>query len=413
MTINLPELEQAYLSYKERFFKHFITLSDDVTIRGTNLPASGRYVWGGEGINYGDTTIEISYYLIFLSTDYYLNKNPETLKQLKNALLSLNRLDLLSKREFDSKQPLYLNGFFMRDDLRGSIFYEYCKNQLEPETFNGKVTINRPITYLIDDKDSYNDINGLNRAIERNVMSQDQFWHLFLGFSVINKLINDEEILAMMHNIIDRFLKYSLKTCNQVIKNPVTGKKVPRGADIRLFAYGFAKAGDLITEYDNKYRKMLHWWNKPLYKIGVFGAEFLYNMTRNIWKLPLKEYSYRSLGCIGDIWWNKKYIKHLIKDFERKDWYPHFVLIHKILHDSNIEEFNKEKLERILSSIPKDGSLWKFDNTPIHYIWSVDSYLYNPEYSKFDNNKLESFNGLDFMCLYNLYKIVYNPKNIK
>jgi len=387
-------LDETYNSYKDRFFKHFVSLGDP-KLPGKNLPAEMRYICGTTSIKYGDTTIDMAYYMVFLATDYYLYNNKESLDRLSDLLDSLERLDEKNI------------GLYKREDITGVELFSTCTSLLGKETFNGEIINDINLDSLCNDRSTY-DPSTFAYATKRNIMSQDQFWHLLYGLKMVKTLIKDPLIINKVCKTTDKFLQYSLVKCNQIIKYP-NGEKVPRGADMRVFAYGFAKAGESITDNKIKYTKYLHWWNKPLYKVAIWGAEILYRYLNDIFKLSLKEYSYRSLGCISNIWSkDSKYLPTLIKDFNERDWYPHFTLSHKIIYNSDISSFNKSKLEQLLLSIPKDGKIQRYKDSLIHYVWCVDNYLVNPEYSHYDEWQEGSYNGIDFMCLYNLYKIAYN-----
>ena len=114
--MNKVKINNMYKSIKKRFEENFIALSDK-NEPGTNIPASIKSMWGRKStsLNWGDTTIMHSYYLMVLASEYHLSKTKNGLKKLKNALDALDRLDSSAEILFDNTRTEELNGFFIRD----------------------------------------------------------------------------------------------------------------------------------------------------------------------------------------------------------------------------------------------------------------------------------------------------------
>jgi len=416
------ELKEKYEFYKRRFFKSFIAV-DDPKIDGTNLPAYVRQLWGKSGfICWGDTTIDMAYYIMYLSSEYYNytkegnNDADETLKKLYYALKSLERLD--HKAEYNYRKlniwnwdkgpkPEDLNGFFIRDDV--------------PKDFLKKYT-------LLTESEGYNYVDKAagfwyNEALfdgimnyRMNEMSQDQVWHLVLGFAFSKKILEKLEnktytIDGVSINISDfitkmskRILDYMFITCNQKIKNPVYNKEVPRGSDMTLMAYGFAEVGKYLTGYD--YSKHLKWYQKYLYKI-VFGLSenvFYTKLIKYFPKIQIKDYSYKSFAVIAnvDIFNN---IKKMIESDALKTNYIHFPYIYKLLHDVDFKDDIKKLTLDLLKDAPENGP-YNFTNDIGNIRWSVSNTLIHRNEELGDKYPFNGvYPGLDFLLMYNLYKL--------
>lgn len=427
------DLTDKYYHYRQRFFSRFIAY-DHYDKPGSNLPAAHRQLWGKgtKFICWGDTTITMAYYMMYLAYEYINFKldnkekdSKETLKKLYYALKTFERLDYTAEynykklniwiTESEPNKERDLNGFFIRNDVPADMLIRYPHLKLKDE-------------YDIVDKvegfwSSHMLWNGVHDYKGAD-MSQDQVWHLLQGFAVVKKLFEKEgslnykiekeefNIVKLCEDNVKRVLDYMIITCNLNIQNPVFKCDVPRGADMRLFAYGFAKAGQEITGYD--YTKHLKWHSKILYKFIIWFAEkiFYNGLHKVIGKLfkkhiKVKNYSYRSLAVVS----NDSFGIDLHKMFNNDALigeYLHFPYVYKLLHNKEINEgVHKIALDR-LNFAPEDGpfNFGKNDRS-FNIRWTSGNTLTESmKAEELGDNvaHLGVYNGLDFLLLYNLYK---------
>ena len=112
---------EKYKIYRDRLKTDFMLYSED-NIQGSNIPAS-IIDSQKKQIRWGDATINLSFYIATLATEYRLHKeNNEDVKKsfqdLYFAMQTLERLDMTAEAFYDSHIGLsYPNGFFIRDDI--------------------------------------------------------------------------------------------------------------------------------------------------------------------------------------------------------------------------------------------------------------------------------------------------------
>jgi len=109
----------------------------------------------------------------------------------------------------------------------------------------------------------------------------------------------------------------------------------------------------------------------------------------------------------------KKIMKYSFKDYKSKANYEWEALLYNVLYPSNNEELNskKEWFDTFLKSAPMNGPYNYKDTTNMSYDWSVSRRTTQPESRGIEYNGYKAnFNGLDYMLIYNLYKIYYSPK---
>lgn len=218
-----------------------------------------RYVLAGEGqqgnsnvatyridsvsfMKWSDQTIRLGWYIGMLATEYYMLNNPQNYPdfnegdpnrlntcatELYYALRALQRLDVNAESSFVPNWP-DTPGFFIRDEV--PLGFQY--------NFPG-------ITYMQSD---YSD-----PVITNKEMSQDQVYHVMFGLAlaktflpgdlVINGLNLRQFAITEATNIVTH-----VKNGGWVIKNPVTGNDVARGADATAYAHGLNKVLVYITD---------------------------------------------------------------------------------------------------------------------------------------------------------------------
>ncbi len=422
-----------YQAYRDRLLNDFM-VSSSGNEPGTNLPASYRNVYTGV-MRWGDATINLSSYMAVLATEFRLRKInhlpvDQTLVELNNAVSAIERLDKHANIFFGDRDALPVTGgFFMRDDV--------------PATFTKDWAWKNPS--FADYPRVMSDYT--EPEIRLNEMSQDQVWHLIIGLALISRLVDDttgytnpffpslprytlsqramiisfQIIKALQHKKCLHFFRKG-GPCFKVwsLRNPVTNKTVKRGADPGFLKYGFAEAGDFIT--GNNFGS-LHWGTSRQAKIWFRLAGFLQLMQQFSPKGNI-DYLFHvgSMATVGNIWSTRDllrlYNRHHTFFFVSHPHYEHFALISCLLHNDcpPVLYREKEKYEKLLDLAPADGPLnfgvaategYAYEWSSINrFVWpdrrgnGMPGWLYG------------EYNGLDYMLLFNLYHLVFNPDGI-
>ncbi|MGB4204702.1 MAG: hypothetical protein WBJ84_03670 [Bacteroidales bacterium] len=416
---------QKYLIYRERLLSDFM-VSSRGNETGTNIPASLRNIETGL-MRWGDATINLSNYMAVLATEYKLLKLSsmpvdETLIEIDNVLSAMERLDISAEAFYgNTHAPHFPNGFFIRDDI--------------PATFTQDWAWKNPS--FVDYPYVRSDYTEANKRL--NEMSQDQVWHLVIGLALISKLVDDtvsspflnsalrltlsQRAMLISYQII-KALQYKKcfniinnKPCFRIwnLRNPVTKMPVKRGADPRFLKFGFAEAGDFIT---NENFGSLHWGYSPqgflwIRLLGFFQVAQQFSPKGNIDHL----FHAGSLATIGNIWSTRDlirlYNRHHKFFFVPDPHYEHFALISCILHNDCPKKLNreKEKYERLLNLAPVNGpsNFGNYSADDFVFEWSSINRLVWPERLGSGTNQWlqGEYSGLDYMLLFNLYCLVY------
>jgi len=278
------ENQQKYWNYRDNLKKKFLKIGNldpsGVIEFGMSIPLENRDQVNtncsgtGNRMRWGDATIHLGYYLATLATEYELLRREgkdcqPTLNELYYAISAVNRLD--DYGEFYLSQAvsgINRNGFLIRDD----VYPIFKQNWLAPPD---NVTCLTSDTYNTD-----NGSAGTNFFNEKNEMSQDQLYSLFLGFAFVKKFVDPSlvirptsqdtpmNLVGEVQSITNRIMSYIQQqwtesepywagilcqikqasfTKNWTIRNPVTGKNVHRGASMALLAPFTAQLGQQIT----------------------------------------------------------------------------------------------------------------------------------------------------------------------
>lgn len=426
---------EKYISYRKRLLNDFM-VSSSGDEPGTNIPASIRNKYTRQ-MRWGDATINLSNYMAMLATEYRLfkiNNLPvnQTLVEIHNALMAMERLDAGAGIFYGDRNALPTpNGFFIRDDVPADFTQQWVwKNPSFADFPSVK-------SDFIDEK------------IRLNEMSQDQVWHLIVGLALISHLVDDttswqvplyhgpvrftlsqRAMIAgyrIIHAMQDKF--YIVKPGSDGkgfgfnywhLNNPATGEAVKRGANPNFLKYGFAESGNYITQ--GAFGDM-HWGNSR-------RGSVWYNLSKSFQYLQRFttsgniEYIYYlgSTATVGHIWSTRDLIRifnrHQRLPFIPNPQYEHFALISCVLHDDCPRMLQKEKkrYENLLDLAPSEGS-FNYGYNPNHlyeFEWSSINRFVWPERRGTGTREHHQgeYNGLDYMMLYNLYYLVYNPKGI-
>ncbi len=230
-----------YLRLRQRLVTDFTSVGPSP---GQSQPAPERNdttAW----MKWGDGTIALGYYLGVLATEHYLLSDPQrfpgasggdatrldrTRDELYYALLALERLDLSADAAFASpcSTTPSLNGFFLRDDVPGSI----------TSRFPGITTI---------------ESDFIDPTVTNKEESQDQVYHLQHGLALVVALIppaltvQSRPLRAWAIEQATRITRHFAKG-DWIIRNPACNNRaVNRGENGIAYSFGEVKAAAYIT----------------------------------------------------------------------------------------------------------------------------------------------------------------------
>ncbi len=270
-------------------------------------------------------------------------------------------------------------------------------------------------------------------------MSQDHVIHLMLGFAHIKRAFKDHSGTITFKNTVTgsnqdfNFYAQALHNVDLIVQytrnqgyehgswrwNIYTpyGPSVNRGADARLYSYGFAKAAGEIT--GGNYHNSISNLNQPTWQ--GFQA---YNTDESNTNMEL------ILATIGKSWYpqatdhylkNKsRYIRQGVS-MENLNWDYFYIPFYRYFHEKNSPFQRTTEIVNELNSAPTCG--------PYQYDKDVDNIYYDycqcviPSHSgpgwahhnRFRRNESEAngeheeegnFPGIDYMILFNLHRVL-------
>jgi hypothetical protein len=299
---------------------------------------------------------------------------------------------------------------------------------------------------LVDDEDVSNiEINFINPYIpdylaSKNIYAGDTVYFGKWIDDLVNRLLNhvshkypeQEIVLKPKNKLRARPSKNHLGgilSSRWYILNPVTNDLVAEGSGedmgVWINSYGLAEAANTIVgkelyHNDGSDRGL----SKYVFKSILFkDLRFL-----RFGGIPLPEgiddYMIRALASVADINWNKKSydLLYLLGD-KRKVWtYEHNPLVLVLLHNGKYKEVygpgidfyenDKEYYVNMLDAAPVSGPSSDYLRPEYHPFWSNSSRLNWPKnHGKKDIAPVWEFAGMDYMFLYNLYRLVFEPEN--
>ena len=412
----MMDLLEKYSKVRAKFFKSFIAVGDPAQ-PGTNLPAVSRHAFyrGSSIMTWGDTTIVLGEYIAFLATEFKRleldgENGTDSLVKLYLALLSLHRLDETAERYYRENGTVVVNdvnGFFIRDDVDSSFL------ERNPDLKSWEFG---PVDQV------RTDFTSTSETLKE--MSQDQCWSLLLGLSLTVKLFedrlytiqfNEDSVPFNPHRLAktltSRIIGY-MSSGGWEIVNPVTGVPVARGSDVSLNAWAFVECHNFICGKGSlpNLSKNLPTFSKLTYLAAFHLSNFLYTklLPRSKWlrdRIPVKDYSFSILNAIGSL--VKGTMRHLEENVTVRDNYSHLPLLHKLLYPSAELTIPKEWYEEFLGQSAVHN--YKYGEDSSNHRWSATDNLFNSDCRGSANWLNGYYSGLDYLLLYNLYRLVYPP----
>lgn len=389
-----------YYDYRNDFSENWIYVGEG---QSKSLPCSERDTVQ-KYMRFGDSTIELGWYLGLLATEYHITSKrmylpvsefepqpaPQILIELYYALKCFDRLDKFAEQYYNSDSLGVLNGFFMRDDVDLNIREKF------------------PETKIVR--------SGYRKAAEQGIVccqpSQDQVYHLLMGLSLVKKYIPegtkvkgiDLHLLAVEQ--AKRMINY-LAENKWLIRNPVilkkNGKKtafVRVGFNAKPYSLGTSRVYNYFKgESDPKLKTSL------IYKL--FWGTLRAKINPNYWK-PDNRHMTLAIAATGNGFKKKTYRK-LVKFSKKDKWYL-YPLLNNLLYPQN-KKFKSDKIldssEEILNVVPDYGifgSHLKF----VEHGWTTNNYFirqiaFKQNGAHYTDGK--QYNGLDFLLFYNIWFI--------
>lgn len=391
--------EAKYWNYRNNLKQRFMYYTKNPDIKGSHLPVELIKIDSKKQTTayWADATWWQGHYIAMLALEYkrlQLQGLPtdSTLQELKWAVKTLIRLDKYSESYWNGKDTL--NGFFLRDDV--------------PADLNTAMNVD-----IIDS--DYESKLGDTTTLS-NAPSQDQIWACYLGFALVVKLVDDQELVDDVTSLTKSFIHTMNYTNNKggkswEIINPTTGQVIQKSGDIKWLQHGHVLAGEYITNQDLHFGKSNTATWKTVWRFVQNNC--LMNKTGNfVW------YGIYCCSVVGNDWgrgadncydWITKQgqkIQKMRPDLQQEIIFPHLPLIAAILHGyEGNDPIPAQIYEQYLNSAPADGGYKiRTNNTiessqaPWHSLslfcpWHLNDYGY--------------FNMIDYMLLYNAYHIVY------
>jgi hypothetical protein len=386
--------------------------------QGMSLPASERNPYAsckwdwylnnnncetrkGKGrLHWGDATIYHGYYLAVLALEYAnLEKTGQSItavaEELWYALLTVERLDSMAEVVFGKEGKL--DGFFLRDDIPAD-FYKKKGAPKGRRFARGKNCFDCLSSALSCDTLSVR---------TGGFISQDQVLGLFLGFSMIDKLVADkrykdslptfgEKTAIIVHRIANYMMTNSWK-----LRGP-NGQRIPDewGGNTIGLSFPIAQIANRLTnkKYEKNYiRKGALFLGRPIYDLLQL---FLSAQHQTNVGLALSSHSMME----------KRSHNALARKSKKHDAiiYP---LLHAVFFDRTLsKKIKKSDFEALINEAPYDGPCFGTPDCDAPDGWKSYDRWVHPRFKNGNPYGVKSETpGLDFMILYNLYYYYYSP----
>ena len=388
-----------YRYFRQRLVDEMMYSTGDASVKGSHLPMERRYMYRTDRVGqWADAVWWQGHYLAVLATEYALKQRDgentaATLRELHLALDVYRRLDLSAEWCFGDTTVHELNGFYIRDDV-GPAEASAIKLQ----------RVNSDFTYYCGKTDA-----------RRNAPSQDQAWASYLGFALIQKLVDDTALYREVAELAERMVRGMQYTdgngrLHWQIMNPVTGAVVQKEGDIQWLQYAHGEIGTRLAGRNLHAGRS----DKPQW--------------RNTWNLLQQNvlidrdghftwYGVLSLAAVlndgagrQDCYrWMVETCDKVVRrrpDLQQSLIFPHLPLINLVLHGTEGRELlPKERYEAYLNAAPASGCITSEvggEEVRTAAPWHSLS-LFCPWHT----NTTGDANMLDYMLLYNLYRLVY------
>lgn len=394
-----PEQNKAkYEHYRERLQKEMMFYTGDGSIRASHLPMERRYNNGKcEVARWADALWWQGHYLGVLATEYELKRrageNAEpTLEELRCALDVYDRLDWSGEACWGGDSAL--NGFYIRDDIRRADTSLFCVGAIAADY----------IYYC-----------GQENAT-RHAPSQDQAWGSYIGFALIKKFVPDSAVQQHVSDIAERMVRgmqYTDSKGNKSwqIVNPINRKVMQKEGDIQWLQYAHGTIGTMLTGKNLHFAnsEKSRWksvWNVLQDNVLIDGdGHFTWYGVMSM-SAVMDEGGTGSSTCYDWLVKTNEKIAKRHPDMQQTLFFPHLPLLNLALYGTKGRQLvSSSRYEAYLNSAPYDGAITtkkdgKEVRTPAP--WHSLS-LFCPWHTSDTGDG----NMIDYMLLYNLYRLIY------
>jgi hypothetical protein len=418
---NLEDNLAKYWLYRNFYKKQFIVVGDNA---GESIPFAAYYpnedlsyqgTWnhqlecypipsGMGALTTGDATLQIGIYLGILATEYALLKKAGyattgTEQEIYFAIKAFERIDLAAEEYFGNPEANDAS-FFLRDDIP----YGFTKDEQGAYFIPSYLATNPNDTLIHVVKGDFTCANLSEERKYPGVTSQDQVAHLSVGFTLLQRYLNEEA-------------EY------QGVPLKAYGRTVYRRMYDAFKANGFVagKPVQLPASWRLDYRSLIQAGYPFKRVINLFygGNEFNPGTDRTNWiniflpgylLSPDKPYNW-AMGLIwasiGDAVSSENWLAQQTKDRHLEL----YALLHACIHDKPVgNALSESDFMNLLNSAPcnppcKDGNTGC--PTPDNVDWNVGYRWTNNSRNSDQGWQRGFFNGADYMLLYNLFHLKY------
>lgn len=459
----VPEHEK-YALLKQRFNRLFVHIGP---APGESIPAGRLYPKRDDEtqrryntLEFGDATIHLGWYLAVLATENHLLRQhgkptTQNVYELYHALHALERLDRVSNIAWSywpqhRNQALYdtaaqrwvprypvstePDGFLLRDDVPPYFYQKFPAPQVEL-TSSDFTHHDNPQKY-----------NTQNLGGEE---SKDQLISMLFGLFFVHRYVATDETYngialneygrRLTKTMVD-FVRYERlnKVGSWKITNPEKNNENPRlGYDPILFSYPLAIMANEIV-YGKPFNKhsvlqRLNDWGKGYQNQASLLTKSVFVRLRESKVFLDKNHDWHinyymifMLASVSNVWSldlayetnSAEILRQRCSDEEAKGWliYP---LINEALYPSKEVPYEPAYVERELALYPAGGA-YNYFNTPGDSLGRYSRHWFSSNRFQSSNGHYEGnaavdcnsyfngqYNGLDYMLLYNLYRLVY------
>lgn len=394
-----PDVNYAkYQRFRTRLTNEFMYFSGDAGVRASHLPMENIYYVNGRKIAYwADATWWQGHYVAVLATEYALKKRSgentdRTLEELRLALAVYDRLDCEAESCWNGRDTL--NGFYLRDDVAATD------------------------TALFHVNGIYSDYLYNCGHVEKigNSPSQDQAWATYLGLALAKKLVDDDSVQCAVASIATRIVRVMQFTDEKgrphwQIVNPVTGKLTQKEGDIQWLQYPHGEIGSMLSGQNLHFGKSgkANWkniWNILQNNVLIDGDGHFTWYGVMLLSTVMNEGGAGSPNCYE---WLVKTCEKIVRrhpEMGQTLFFPHLPLANLVLYGKNGKTLvDKSLYEQYLDAAPADGIITKSvkgETVRTDAPWHTLS-LFCP----WHNQTTGDANMIDYMLLYNLYRLVY------
>ena len=393
-----------YDFYRMNLLTKFMFFSDDGMKQGSCQPMESLRSErdGGKTAYWADGTWWQGHYIALLATEYARLRMEgdtlsasSTLRELHQALRVYVRLDSMAETCWNGRPAC--NGFYLRDDVPGSMGFDGLKIVSDYQRRCG---------------DTLSTSNG---------PSQDQAWATYLGLALVLRLVDGDstaEVRELAANVARQMVRGMQHTDAKgrehwQVVNPVNGILVQKEGDIQWLKYAHARAYQVLTGEEIRFGKALSATSRRTFKViqnnflidkhghfnwyGVLALSTVINEKGSGGK------------CTYD--WLVDRTQALAKkrpDLEQPIMFPHFPLISLLLYPQQPSKMLPASFyEDLLGGAPNEGAYRRvLSGGQVEHTgapWHTLS-LFCP----WHNEDTGDFNMIDYMLLYNPYRLVYS-----